>query len=137
MLRAAGPVIDATQSTRPIATRILDSYASREPVLFFHVPRQIEYGLAFYLDRPLPEAPPDEIVKFGGAGSTNVSREKTLKDVSGGFPPSHGNYVIVMRTGEIDRFAANVPPNFQVEPFFRFPPQRLDVYHVREVGPPN
>ena len=51
------------------------------------------------------------------------------------LPPTHGNYVIVLRTGEIERFAATVPPNYQIEPFFRFQPQHLDLYHLRDVGP--
>jgi 4-amino-4-deoxy-L-arabinose transferase-like glycosyltransferase len=135
LLRAVSPVIDATQSLRPVSTRINASYAAREPVLFFDVPRQVEYGLSFYLDRPLPEAPPDEIVKFGTAAAGTQSREKILKDVTNGLPPTHGNYLVIMRTGgDVDRFASKVPPNYQIEPFFRFQPQRLDVYHLREVG---
>ena len=135
LVRAGGPVIDATQSTRPVAARIASSFAAQEPVLFFDVPRQVEYGLAFYLDRPLPEAPPDEIVKFGTAAAGTQPREKQLKDVTNTLPPARGNYVIVLRTGDVERFAATVPPNYQIEPFFRFQPQRLDLYHLRDVGP--
>ena len=134
LLRAGSPVIDATRSTRPVALRMTSSYASHEPVLLFDVPRQIEYGLAFYLDRPLPEAPPDEVVKFGTAAAGTQSRERVLKDVTVSLPPPHGNYVIVMRTGDIERFALKVPPNYQIEPFFRYQPQHLDIYHLRDVG---
>jgi 4-amino-4-deoxy-L-arabinose transferase-like glycosyltransferase len=135
VLRAVGPVIDATQSLRPVASRISTSYAAREPVIFFDVPRQVEYGLAFYLDRPLPEAPPDEIVKFGTAAAGTQSRAKTLKDATNQLPPLHGNYVIVMRTGDLERFAANISPGYRIEPFFGFQPQRLDLYHVRDLAP--
>jgi 4-amino-4-deoxy-L-arabinose transferase-like glycosyltransferase len=134
VLKAVGPVIDATQSTRPVAARIGSSYAASEPVMLFDVPRQVEYGVAFYLDRPLPAPPPDEVVKFGTAAAGNESRAKTLKDISNTLPPTHGNYLIVLRTGDIERFAATVPPNYQIEPFFRFQPQRLDIYHLRDVG---
>ncbi len=134
ILRAGAPVIDATQSTRPVVSRIAGSYASQEPILFFDVPRQVEYGFAFYLDRPLPEPPPDEVVKFGAAAEGTQPREKTLKDITNTLPPSHGNYVVVLRTGDVERFAAKVPPNYQIEPFFRFQPQRLDIYHLRDVG---
>ncbi len=134
LLRAVAPVIDATQSTRPVASRIAESYAAHEPVLLFDAPRQVEYGLAFYLDRPLPEAPPDEIVKFGTAGSGVEGREKILKDTTNLLPPMHGNYLIILRTGDIERYAAQVPPNYQIEPFFRFQPQHLDIYHLRDVG---
>lgn len=135
LLRAAAPVIDSTQSMRPVASRITTSYAAREPVLLFNVPRQVEYGLAFYLDRPLPAAPPDELVKFGSAAAGNEPREKTLKDISNTLPPTHGNYVVILRPGDIERFAATVPPNYQIEPFFRFQPQHLDVYHLRDIAP--
>ena len=135
LLRAVGPVIDATQSTRPVAARISDSYAAHDPVLLFDVPRQVEYGLAFYLDRPLPAPPPDEVVKFGTAASGDQARAKMLKDVTNSLPPSHGNYLIVLRTGDVERFAATVPPSYQIEPFFRFQPQHLDIYYLRDVSP--
>jgi 4-amino-4-deoxy-L-arabinose transferase-like glycosyltransferase len=134
LLRAAGPVIDATQSTRLVAQRISESFASHDPVLMYDVPRGVEYGLAFYLDRPLPAPPPDEIVKFGTAGAANTDRARTLKDISNSLPPTHGNYLVVLRTGEINRFAAEIPPTYQVEPFFRFQPQRLDLYYLRDVS---
>jgi len=102
--------------------------------MLFDVPRQVEYGVAFYLDRPLPAPPPDEVVKFGTAAAGNESRAKTLKDISNTLSPTHGNYLIVLRTGDIERFAATVPPNYQIEPFFRFQQQRLDIYHLRDVG---
>lgn len=137
VLKAVGPVIDATQSTRPVAARISSSYAASEPVMLFDVPRQVEYGLAFYLDRPLPASPPDEVVKFGTAAAGNESRAKTLKDISNTLPPTHGNYLIVLRTGDVERFAATIPPNYQIEPFFRFQPQKLDLYHLRDVGSPR
>jgi 4-amino-4-deoxy-L-arabinose transferase-like glycosyltransferase len=135
LLRAAGPAIDATQSSRPVAERIANSFAAHDPVMLYGVPRGVEYGLAFYLDRQLPEAPPDEIVKFGTAASGTQAREKLLKDISNSLPPAHGNYVVLMRSGAIDRFAGDVPPNYQIEPFFRFQPQRLDLYYVRDVSP--
>ncbi|ABF43212.1 glycosyl transferase, family 39 [Candidatus Koribacter versatilis Ellin345] len=135
LLKAAGPAIDSTQSIRPVAARITNSFATNEPVMFYNVPRGVEYGLAFYLDRPLPEPPPDEIVRFGTAAAGNQQREKTLKDISNSLPPNHGNYVLVTRAGAINRFADTVPPNYQIEPFFRFQPQRLDVYFLRDIGP--
>jgi 4-amino-4-deoxy-L-arabinose transferase-like glycosyltransferase len=134
LIRAAGPVIDSTQSTRPVARRISNSFASHEAVFLYDVPRGVEYGLAFYLDRPLPAPPPDEVVKFGTAGASLATPENTLKDITNSMPPAHGNYVVVLRTGDIERFAAAVPPNYEIEPFFRFQPQHLDLYHLRDVS---
>jgi 4-amino-4-deoxy-L-arabinose transferase-like glycosyltransferase len=51
IIRFAAPVIDATQSARPIANSI--QALSRGPVVLSHVNRVQEYGLEFYLDRPV------------------------------------------------------------------------------------
>ncbi len=52
VIRFAAPVIDATQSARPIAESI--EVFSREPVpiALYHINRVQEYGLEFYLNRP-------------------------------------------------------------------------------------
>jgi 4-amino-4-deoxy-L-arabinose transferase-like glycosyltransferase len=52
VIRLAAPVIDAAQSSRPVA-EIIESF-SREPVpvALYHVSRTHEYGLDFYLNRP-------------------------------------------------------------------------------------
>ncbi len=134
LIRAGGPVIDATQSARPVAERINTSFAAHDPIALYDVPRGLEYGLAFYLDRPLPAPPPDEVVKFGTAGVNNLTRPTTLKDVTHAMLPAHGNYLIVLRTGDVERFAATVPAYYQLEPFFRFPPQHLDLYYLRDTG---
>jgi 4-amino-4-deoxy-L-arabinose transferase-like glycosyltransferase len=52
VLRAAAPVIDATQSARPIAENIQAFSHEPVPIALYHVNRVQEYGLEFYLDRP-------------------------------------------------------------------------------------
>jgi 4-amino-4-deoxy-L-arabinose transferase-like glycosyltransferase len=52
LLRLAAPVIDATQSARPVAQGILSFSHEAVPVALFHTTRQLEYGLGFYLNRP-------------------------------------------------------------------------------------
>jgi len=52
ILRLASPTIDAAQSARPIAQNILSFSHEAVPVALYHVTRQQEYGLEFYLDRP-------------------------------------------------------------------------------------
>jgi 4-amino-4-deoxy-L-arabinose transferase-like glycosyltransferase len=51
ILRAA-PVIDATQSARPIAESIQAFSHEPIPVALYHINRVQEYGLEFYLNRP-------------------------------------------------------------------------------------
>ena len=36
--------------------------------------------------------------------------------------------------GRIDGFAATVGPNYRIEPFFRYLPQRLDLYYLRDAS---
>jgi len=51
ILRFAAPVIDATQSARPIAESIQGFSGEVVPVALYHVRREQEYGLEFYLNR--------------------------------------------------------------------------------------
>jgi hypothetical protein len=52
VLRLAAPVIDATQSARPIAESIQAFSHEPVPIAIYHVSRVQEYGLEFYLNRP-------------------------------------------------------------------------------------
>jgi len=52
ILKVTAPVIDATQSARPVA-REIRHLASSVPVAGFGIHRELEYGLAFYLNRPV------------------------------------------------------------------------------------
>ena len=53
ILRWAGPVIDSTQSARPVSQIIQSLSRETVPVALFHANRQTEYGLGFYLNRPV------------------------------------------------------------------------------------
>ena len=53
ILRWAGPVIDSTQSARPVFQIIQSLSRETVPVALFHANRQTEYGLGFYLNRPV------------------------------------------------------------------------------------
>lgn len=52
VISRAAPVIDATQSARPIAESIQAFSHEAVPVALFHIGRVQEYGLEFYLNRP-------------------------------------------------------------------------------------
>jgi 4-amino-4-deoxy-L-arabinose transferase-like glycosyltransferase len=51
ILRFAAPVIDATQSARPIADSIQAFSREPVPIALYHINRAQEYGLEFYLNR--------------------------------------------------------------------------------------
>jgi len=52
IIRFAAPIIDATQSARPITESIQAFSREPVPIALFHVNRVQEYGLEFYLNRP-------------------------------------------------------------------------------------
>jgi 4-amino-4-deoxy-L-arabinose transferase-like glycosyltransferase len=52
LLKLAAPVIDATQSARPVAQVIQSFSQEAVPIALFQTNRQLEYGLEFYLNRP-------------------------------------------------------------------------------------
>ncbi len=52
LIRLGAPALDATQSARPVAQVIQSFSYEAVPVVLFHTPRQLEYGLEFYLNRP-------------------------------------------------------------------------------------
>jgi 4-amino-4-deoxy-L-arabinose transferase-like glycosyltransferase len=51
VIRSAAPVIDATQSARPIAESIQGFSREPVPIALYHINRLQEYGLEFYLNR--------------------------------------------------------------------------------------
>jgi 4-amino-4-deoxy-L-arabinose transferase-like glycosyltransferase len=53
VFRFAAPVIDATESERPVAESIEAFSHEPVPVAIYHVNRVQEYGLEFYLNRPM------------------------------------------------------------------------------------
>jgi 4-amino-4-deoxy-L-arabinose transferase-like glycosyltransferase len=76
VIRFAAPVIDATQSARPIAASIEGFSREPVPIAVYHLNREQEYGLEFYLNRPVERyeagnIPPDAHV-VAAAQSTQV-----------------------------------------------------------------
>src|SRR5208282_4904054 len=53
VIRLAAPVIDATQSARPIAESIQAFSREPVPIALYRLNRVQEYGLEFYLNRPV------------------------------------------------------------------------------------
>jgi hypothetical protein len=53
VLRIAGPLIDRTQSARPVATELSQLNARGAQVAAFNITRETEYGLDFYRNQPL------------------------------------------------------------------------------------
>jgi 4-amino-4-deoxy-L-arabinose transferase-like glycosyltransferase len=104
VIRLAAPVIDATQSSRPIAEIIQDFSRDPVPVALYHVGRTRQYGLDFYLNRP------------------------TETYENGGIPA--GAHVVVAAQGTQAQVAELVPGR-RVSYLTNIPAQKLELYWVK------
>jgi 4-amino-4-deoxy-L-arabinose transferase-like glycosyltransferase len=75
----AAPVIDATQSARPIAESIQAFSREPVPIALYHINRVQEYGLEFYLNRP---AQPYEGGNIPAAAHVLVAAQGTQSQVA-------------------------------------------------------
>jgi hypothetical protein len=103
LIRFAAPVIDATQSARPIAESIQAFSHERVPVALYHVGRVQEYGIEFYLNRA------------------------TGKYEDGNVPADE--HVVVAAQGMQSQVAQLVPAR-RVSYLTSIPAQKLDLYWV-------
>jgi len=53
LLRVAAPGLDPVFSARPVAREIVRLQPENVPVAAYKISRELEYGLSFYLDRPI------------------------------------------------------------------------------------
>jgi len=65
LLRQGAPALDATQSARPVAQVIQSFSQEAVPVALFHATRQLEYGLGFYLNRPVQKYENGQVPRDG------------------------------------------------------------------------
>jgi 4-amino-4-deoxy-L-arabinose transferase-like glycosyltransferase len=79
VLRIGSPAIDLRLSARPLATEIrrLEARPGTMRIAVFEIPRETEFGLAFYLNRPISryerhEIPSDEHFVIAPTGSESV-----------------------------------------------------------------
>lgn len=111
VLRIGAPAIDAALSSRPLARAIgpfageLHGAAGPPQIAVFEVPRETEYGLGFYLNRPVSryenqEIPSGEHIVVAPAGSQEVvAKAVSGREVSylGTFAPQRLDYFLVSR----------------------------------------
>jgi 4-amino-4-deoxy-L-arabinose transferase-like glycosyltransferase len=103
VLKVASPAIDATQSARPVAREIQSVNKDVLPVAGFGIRRELEYGLNFYLDQPIPMYERAEI-------------------------PA-GTHIVVARQGSETALAALVSGR-RITRLRAFDPQNLEIYIV-------
>jgi 4-amino-4-deoxy-L-arabinose transferase-like glycosyltransferase len=103
ILRFAAPVVDATQSARPIAASIQGFSREPVPIALYRINRAQEYGLEFYLNRP------------------------AQKYEDGNVPAA--DHVLVATQGSESQFALLVPGR-RVSYLTSIPGQKLELYWV-------
>jgi hypothetical protein len=74
VLRIAAPLIDRTQSARPVANELSQLNTRSAQIAAFNITRQTEYGLDFYRNQPLQryergEVPAGDHLLIAGTGS--------------------------------------------------------------------
>lgn len=84
VVRYDAPALDAKLSTRPLAAQITGMTPKGAPVAVFHASREVEYGIAFYLNQPVAnydrgEMPAGDHLVVARAGSSDA-----LKGILGG-----------------------------------------------------
>jgi 4-amino-4-deoxy-L-arabinose transferase-like glycosyltransferase len=107
ILRWAGPMIDSTQSARPVSQIIQSLSHETVPVALFHANRQTEYGLGFYLNRP-------------------------VERYENGQVPSDGHVLVAVRNSEVQ--FSDLLHGRKLSFLTSIPAQKLDLYWV---GPGN
>ena len=103
VIRSAAPVIDATQSARPIAESILGFSHEAVPIALYHVSRVQEYGLEFYLNRP-------------------------AEKYESGNIPSAAHVLVAPRGAQVE--AAALVPGRRVSYLTSIPAQKVDLFWV-------
>ena len=103
ILRLAGPIIDATQSARPVAESIRAFSHESVPIAIYHINRMQEYGLEFYLN-------------------------SQAQHYEGGKVPTEA-HVLVTAQGAQSQVALLVPGR-RVSYLTSIPAQKLDLYWV-------
>ena len=108
VLRLDAPYLDNTLSARPLATEISHLETQRLPMAVLGVPREVEYGLAFYRQQTmhryeLGQIPAAEHLLVAKAGSeTEIAKRVTGRRVSylGTFAPQRLAYYWVAAEAE-------------------------------------
>jgi 4-amino-4-deoxy-L-arabinose transferase-like glycosyltransferase len=101
VVRFAAPVIDATQSARPIAESIQAFSHEPVPIALYHINRVQEYGLEFYLNRP---AQPYESGNIPAAAHVLVAAQGTQSQVAQLVPGRRVSYLTSIPAQKLDLY---------------------------------
>jgi hypothetical protein len=101
VIRFGSPVIDGTQSSRPIAQSIEAFSHEPVPIALYHINRMTRYGLEFYLDRP---AQPYESGDIPAQAHVVVAAEGTQSQVAQLVPGRRVSYLTSVPAQKLDLY---------------------------------
>jgi len=101
VIRLAAPVIDATQSARPIAESIQAFSHEPVPIGLYRINRVQEYGLEFYLNR---QAQKYEEGNVPAAAHVVVAAQDTESQVAQLVPGRRVSYLTSIPTQKLDLY---------------------------------
>jgi 4-amino-4-deoxy-L-arabinose transferase-like glycosyltransferase len=101
ILRLAAPVIDATQSARPIAESIQAFSHEPVPIAIYHVNPSQEYGLEFYLNRPAQDY---EVGNAPAEAHVLVAAQNTQSRVAQLVPGRRVSYLTSIPAQKLDLY---------------------------------
>jgi 4-amino-4-deoxy-L-arabinose transferase-like glycosyltransferase len=101
VIRFGAPVLDTTQSARPIAESIQAFSHEPVPLALFHVNRVQEYGLEFYLNRPAQKY---EDGNVPAAAHVLVAAQGTQLQVAELVPGRRVSYLISVPAQKVDLY---------------------------------
>jgi 4-amino-4-deoxy-L-arabinose transferase-like glycosyltransferase len=101
IIRVAAPVINASQSARPIAVAIKAFSREPVPIVLYRLSRVQEYGLEFYLNRP---AQPYESGNVPAAAHVVVAAQGTLSQVEQQVPGRRVSYLTSIPEQKVDLY---------------------------------
>src|SRR5208282_5090606 len=101
VIRLAAPVIDATQSARPIAESIQAFSREPVPIALYRLNRVQEYGLEFYLNRPVQ---PYEGGNIPAAAHVVVATQGTESQVAQLVPGRRVSYLTSIPEQKVDLY---------------------------------
>jgi 4-amino-4-deoxy-L-arabinose transferase-like glycosyltransferase len=101
VIRLAAPVIDATQSARPIARSIQAFSHEPVPITLYHVNRVLGYGLEFYFNRPVQ---PYESGNIPAAAHVLVAAPGTQLQVAQLVPGRRVSYLTSIPEQKLDLY---------------------------------
>ena len=101
VIRLAAPVIDVTQSARPIARSIQAFSNEPVPITLYHVNRVLGYGLEFYFNRPVQ---PYESGNIPAAAHVLVAAQGTQLQVAKLVPGRRVSYLTSIPEQKLDLY---------------------------------